>query len=385
MVKKWCFLILLFFSQLSLAKTHFLIISDIHYGSQNTPGKRHDTGNKLLQLAMTKLSELSAQVNFIIILGDIPTHGTYPVREKEEYEKHIFQSLAKANTSKKPLFYVTGNNDSLQGNYKPFSKNGHSPLSLAKNWNGACLYCQNLLINDEHMYDSGYYSSYVMPNNHQVVLIALNSIQFIDFTAQGLPPYPYQRHDAQTQLKWLKQQLKQNYAKQLLIAMHVPPGVNYQGKTYWQAKYLEQFVALLDKYASHYQQITLLTSHTHMDEIRKITMKDTANIYAFSTPSVSPIHGNNPAMKVFTLSADYSLENFTTYYTASEASWLNNHYVASKQANSIFSGCKGAHLAACLDDLNKEQICKEIERGDFYSVKSNLVDNSACRKIYSIN
>jgi Calcineurin-like phosphoesterase len=379
-----CVSLLILLVQTGFSSTKFLAISDIHYGSQNTPGEGHDTDDHLLQLAMNKFTQLAAKVDFILNLGDIPTHGSYPAEEKEIYESIVFQSLYQANETAKPMFYIPGNNDSLLGNYQAFSHNGRSPLNLAKDWNGACAHCENLIINNEHMYDGGYYSSYVMPHNKQVILIALNSTQFMDLSSHHTQ-YPKQQEDALTQLHWFAEQLAHHHAKQLLIAMHEPPGADYLGNPFWQRQYLEQFLTLLKSNHSHYQEITLLTSHSHMDEIRKISLNKRHNIYAFSTPSISRNHFNNPALKIFTLAKNFSLKDFTTYYTNTDDNWLNDHYYAIKRPESIFPQCHGLHLAACLDSFNNEMVCKNIEAGLFYGVKSNQVDNSACRKTYQIN
>ncbi len=82
------------------------------------------------------------------------------LKPKKKYFEFIFHQLYIADLAKKPLFYVPGNNDSLYGNYQPFSKNGTSILSFAPEWHGACLYCNNLLLNDAFMFERGYYSTY---------------------------------------------------------------------------------------------------------------------------------------------------------------------------------------------------------------------------------
>ena len=377
-------MILFVFTQTLYASTQFLTLSDIHYGSKNNSGQGQDTGDDLLQLAMTKLSQLAAKVEFIIYLGDMPTHGSYEVKEKELYEKIVFQSLYRANTLAKPMFYIPGNNDSLAGNYQPFTQNGRSPLNLAEDWSGACVHCENLIIDDQYMYEGGYYASYAIPNNHDLILIALNSTQFLNFPSR-YPPYPNQRKEAQVQLQWFAKQLANHQAKQLLIAMHEPPGFDYQGQQYWETQYLEQFLTAIKKNQTHYQEITLLTSHTHMDEIRKINLDESHTLYAFSTPSISRIHNNNPAMKIFDLGNDLSLKNFVTHYTHTVETWLDEHYYAMNSSDSIFPQCNYLNLTACLNSLSQETACKAITSGLFYGVKNTLVDNSHCHNIYQVN
>ena len=99
--------------------------------------------------------------------------------------------------SLKPMFYITGNNDSLAGNYQPFELEGKSPLNFAQDWTGACVHCKGLIIDGTHMHHSGYYSSYVMPHNKDIILIALNSTQWVQ-TPMLAARYPNQDKDART-------------------------------------------------------------------------------------------------------------------------------------------------------------------------------------------
>ncbi len=366
------------------ADIRFLSISDIHYGSDNTPGDGHDTGKVLLANTLNKLNQLVPHVDFIITLGDFPTHSLLHSPQNERYIKTVFHDLYKASAPNKPIFYITGNNDSLKGDYQPFSWSGKSPLALATDWQGACAHCDGLIIDGTHMLTDGYYSSYVLPGNKDIVLIALNSIQFtnIPFFATS---YPNQHQDALQQLQWLSLQLQKLHAKQLLIAMHVPPGTDYKGRPTWHEPYLKQFIHLLNRAYPAYLQINLLTSHTHMDDIRKIRLENGMNIYAFATPAISRIHHNNPAIKIFELGSSMKLKDYTTYYTTTDDQWKNEHYNAIKSNNSLFPQCHGQLLVKCLDSLNDVTVCKTLQEGFFYGAKSPRVNGSVCKLTYPIN
>ena len=376
--------ITLLFIQPAYADVKFLSISDIHYGSENTPGDGHDTDKVLLSSTLSEASQLANQVDFIITLGDFPTHMLISSPKKEDYIKAVFQGLYQADKTAKPIFYVTGNNDSLQGNYQPFSLNGKSPLTLATDWQGACAHCEGLIIDGTHMLDEGYYSTYVLPNNKDIILIVLNSIQFTNAPFL-IPSYPNQDKDASQQLQWLDKQLKKYHAKQLLIAMHVPPGSDYKGRIYWHENYLKQFLLSLNLASTQFGQISLLTSHTHMDDIRKIHLDNGMNIYDYATPAISRIHHNNPAMKVFVLDNNMKFKNYTTYYTTKDEEWEDTHYSALKDSNSIFPQCPNEKLAECLDSLNDETVCKTLKDGLFYGAKSPRVDGSVCKLTYPVN
>ena len=338
------------------AETRFLSIADIHYGEDNPAGDGHDTGRPLLTLALNKFSQLSKDVNFIVTLGDFPTHIFPFSAKKNDYTKTVFHELYQADNHKKPMFYISGNNDPTHGNYQPFSWKGESVLSLANDWNGACAHCEGLIIDDTHMESDGYYSSYVQQGKKDIILIALNTTQFarIPFF---LPNYPNQEKDALAQLQWLEQQLNKHHAKQLLIAMHIPPGYDYKGKLSWQKPYLNQFVHLLEHTEKQYGQISLLTAHTHMDDLRKIHLQDGKVIYAYATPSISQLHHNNPAMKIFTLGNNDQMKNYSTYFTTLAGEWGNEHYSAVRD---VFAQCGGKTLTQCLDGFSDLAMCRKL-------------------------
>lgn len=370
-------LFLLVFVASASAGSSFLTLSDIHYGSNNSLADGQDTGDALLAMTMSRLKVLSRNVDFIIYLGDLPTHMLISTPKKEEYEETVFSSLYKADSSLKPLFYVTGNNDSLSGNYQPFEVDGKSPLNFAKDWTGACVHCEGLIIDAENMQHGGYYSSYVIPGNKEVILIALNSNQWAK-TSFFIYPYLNQEKDAQAQLQWFEKQLKQHKAKQLLIAMHIPPGKKYKGGEYWSKTYLNEFIKLLEQHKNSLGQISLLSSHTHMEEFKRIPFNDKTSIYVYSTPSISLLHHNNPAIKVFQFDKNWRIKDFITYYTSNLSAWGNEQYHALGNSEAIFPNCKSISLSQCLDKYSEKFICERLEQGSFYGVKSLRIHSQLC-------
>ncbi len=377
------FFSLFFLISSACASPAFLTLADIHYGANNLSKDGQDTGPKFLKIMLNKFQELSSKADFIIFLGDIPSHGLLSVAQKEKYETLVFHDLYQNNPHAKPMFYIPGNNDSLGGNYQPFESNGISPLNFAKDWTGACVHCKKLLIDNSHMYHDGYYSSYVMPKNKKVMLIVLNTNQWA--VTPFFSHYPHQQKDAIAQLKWLENQLKQHQAKQLLIAMHEAPGNNYLNQPIWHKSYLQAFIKILEKHHHLYKQISLLTAHSHMDGLGKIRLKDNTNIYVYSTPGISRKHHNYPGMKLFYLNKKAKIQNFTTYYTSFLDKWLDQQYNALGNKKAIFPQCQDTFLSACLNKLSAQQICNNLNNGLFYGVKSPYVPNNACYNRYEIN
>jgi hypothetical protein len=63
----------------------------------------------------------------------------------------------------------------------------------------------------------------------------------------------------------------------------------------WQPQYQAEFMQIISKYPG---LIAMgITGHTHMDEFRVLPTGDVL----FGIPGVSPVFGNNPAFKIFTV------------------------------------------------------------------------------------
>ena len=157
--------------------------------------------------------------------------------------------------------------------------------------------------------------------------------------------------DPSAVLQWLDSQLAAARAanQKVWLIMHVPPGANTTGIAQkvgtfnsstqitsdeavmmWQPQYQLEFMAILSKYPG---LIAMgITGHTHMDEFRVLSTGEVL----FGIPGISPVFGNNPAFKVFTVAKDtemptdyqsvsYNLagkplpEQFSSLYTFSTA------------------------------------------------------------------
>jgi hypothetical protein len=106
----------------------------------------------------------------------------------------------------------------------------------------------------------------------------------------------------------------QSAGQKVWLIMHVPPGANTTGTAQkvgtfssstqitddeaammWQPQYELEFMAILQKYPG---LIAMgITGHTHMDEFRVLSTGDVLN----GIPGISPVFGNNPAFKIFTI------------------------------------------------------------------------------------
>ncbi len=151
-----------------------------------------------------------------------------------------------------------------------------------------------------------------------------------------------QAADAQRELDWLGGQLRTAAAnhRQVLIAMHVPPGkdgylkaaANRETctgnfKDLWDTSVRVPkegtslspqniFLDLVDAYRNSI--VGIVSSHTHMDGIRllKDRTEDSVSALLISAPGIAPGHGNNPGFKLVGYDpVNFQLNGFTTFYS----------------------------------------------------------------------
>jgi len=374
-------------------ETCFLVLSDIHLHSSLVQDAiaegAADTGHDLWDSTQNKIRKVLAGTDgfappkFIVVLGDLPWHAKAAFPEELESARansgQVLRDLRTlAENAHIPLVYVPGNNDPWEGDYHPFSTKifnndatGTWPLIHPNALNGT----SEASLIDGSKIDMGYYSAYPLGKAGNLRVIALNSTIF----SHKYTDEAHQQADATAQINWLSAQLEQAKSnnERVLITMHVPPGLDgYKKKDFWHKTMLSNgtyvqnaFIGLLDKYQD--RVIGLLSSHTHMDGLRKIYSKGGKLIAVdISVPGITPGHGNNPGIKMVSYNPDsYALLNFTTLF--------ENFYPAKKVTGwgadefdfrTVF-GCRGAgSMLNCLDTMSNETLQNGIQ--SIYKVKN---------------
>jgi len=212
----------------------------------------------------------------------------------------------RANVGNVQVIFVPGNIDT-------YSIYGTGPDAQFLQDNASTFYTQLLNSSQEQTsFQStfttlGSYSAQLPGSN--ILVIALDSNPFAQ--SPYLPPLnPY------AELSWLDSQLAaaQAAGQKVWLIMHVPPGANTtataqnaakgvapnpktddEAAMMWQPQYQIQFLQILSKYPG---LIAMgITGHTHMDEFRVLPTGDVL----FGIPGISPVFGNNPAFKIFTV------------------------------------------------------------------------------------
>lgn len=214
----------------------------------------------------------------------------------------------RANVGNVPVIFVPGNIDT-------YSIYGTGPDSQFLADNATAFYTQ--LLNgstDATSFQNSFITlgSYsAKPLGSKLLVIALDSNPF------ALSPYPTPL-DPYAELTWLDSQLAaaQSAGQKVWLIMHVPPGANTTGTAQkvgtftsstqitddeaammWQPQYQQEFMTILAKYPG---LIAMgITGHTHMDEFRVLPSGDVL----LGIPGISPVFGNNPAFKVFTVAS----------------------------------------------------------------------------------
>ena len=263
----------------------------------------------------------------------------------------------RANVGNVPVIFVPGNIDT-------YSIYGTGPDAQFLGDNASTYYTQ--LLNgsvDQASFQStfttlGSYSAQPLGSN--LLVIALDSNPFAQ--SPYLPPLnPY------AELTWLDSQLAaaQSAGQKVWLIMHVPPGANTTGTAQkvgtfnsstqitddeaammWQPQYLFQFLQILSKYPG---LIAMgITGHTHMDEFRVLPTGDVL----FGVPGISPVFGNNPAFKIFTVAQstqmpmDYQSISYNLFASPAPAQF-NSLYTFS----TAYGAAPGTTLQSSLQQL----------------------------------
>src|SRR3569623_1435406 len=277
-------------------------LSDIHYVSRTTtcghsPGP--ETDPTLLRAAQAEARRVIGQEKpaFVIYLGDLPSHcGNH----HRGYIVAALTGLARIAGKDARLIYVPGNNDSLDGDYGPFTGTGGTPIGQTAPWSGSPVL--NIpaadMIDTSHL-AMGYYAVFAMraaAPAPSLRVLALNTTMFPRNYGQLVPT---RKAEAGDQLEWLADQLQaaRTAGDRVIVAMHVPPGFDgYGGNsgsdvvTMWDgalaydghkldaitgwppgapAPWVQRvFLQIVAAYRP--EIVGLVSSHTHYNELRRL-------------------------------------------------------------------------------------------------------------------
>lgn len=273
-----------------------------------------DANYPSLVLALAGITQNLGKSAFVIYTGDLLGHN-FPalfkqcnggvqndVAMKAFADKTVAFLLdqIRAAVGSLPVMFALGNADSYLGALpEPSFLANNGELYYTKFLNGSA---------DRQAFlasftQGGYYAA--QPSGTNLTVIGLNTVMF---------GFSSLENEVQAELNWLDASLAsaQALGRKVWLLMHVPPGAvlgatagNVASNGHittatmmWTAGRYERFMAVIDKYPG---LITMtLGAHTHMDEYRVLSPGNVIEI----TPAISPVFGNNPAFKVFSVASD---------------------------------------------------------------------------------
>lgn len=312
------------------------------------PYYRFNTNYFLLRSSLQMADQVSEQnhAQFVLILGDFIGHdyeryyamysGDRSKLGHQTFFKKTFEYLTYELNKTFPgidVFPVFGNNDSYYGDYELYS-NGKLYHDLQSVWINLIKNKTNRALMASSFSKNGYYAVEVRPD---LRIIILNTVLFsTKADGKGI------NQAAWEELDWFHDQLALAQAKQqkVMIAMHIPPGIDIYASLefrllrlvdLWKLDYTKRFEAELRKFSE--EVLGIFVGHLHTDWFQILTLSNVHRIPITGTSSISPIYGNDPSFKLYTYSlARQRFVKFETYtYTRAQHLWRQISYQNKKQ------------------------------------------------------
>ncbi|MDQ5987047.1 MAG: hypothetical protein CSYNP_02783 [Syntrophus sp. SKADARSKE-3] len=216
----------------------------------------------------------------------------------------------------------------------------------------------------------GYYSA--EPAGTNLMVIGLNTFEFSPYFGN------INSNAVNAELDWFDSTLASAQArgKKVWLLMHVPPGADKYSTAQsadanghitsatmeWVQDYQTRFLQILSKYPGVVADT--LIAHTHMDEFR---IMSPGNV-AYTTPSIAPYFGNNPAFKIFSFSNDtLKATNYTSlnYDLATMPSQFNIYYNFSETYAAL--GYLSDSMTQLYLQLDTDNVKQALYRGSYFS------------------
>jgi len=342
-----------------------ILAASLAHASMPVTGE--DTNRRLLESALSALREDVAEPAFVVFTGDFLTHhfkeqyaaltGDASVAGLQQFTNRTLSYLVlriRRHFPTSAVYFCLGNNDSYEGDYQqtqngPFLRNTTEIFAttlLANDRNRA------LLRRDYPVFGSYRVELPGLPNRGLIILdTSMFSPRYREGDSAGL-----------AQLDWFEAQLNENPDSTFMILMHIPPGVDVFSTLQANAGQTQigTVVSLfnpvhqarwLDIVQRHAGQISIvLAGHAHRDDFRLPVWSAATGqpqVVTQITSSVSPVYGNNPAIKVLRVaSQDLSLLDYRVRYLdlrAGQDQW-KDYYTFSEAYRPLFPTRQGMKM-----------------------------------------
>jgi len=339
-------------------------------GKSNLPDYGEDTNYRLFSSALGELKFISDDIDCAIICGDLMCHNFDEKFKKYcgsssrctefaiktiEYEALSLQQALPG----KPIYFVIGNNDSDNGNYN-IKPGGEMLKELS-------IFFKTVSKDSQASIDfaTGGYYAITFPFADNEELIVLNDVYWHEY-------YKSEGEDEnvpENEIQWLKNVLDNTAAdgKKAIIAMHIPPGIDAYlaskdkhcigNDGFLKQRYSSELMALLNTHNEVLEY--MFAGHTHFDDFRVFSDKKGIPFFvADIIPSISPVHGNNPAFELALIGKNGQIEDKAVYNLVksadinTEAEWKLEYTFDSAFDYTAYSP---ENLYSLADSINKDQ------------------------------
>lgn len=302
-----------------------------HQGAYSPYGR--DTNFPLLQSLLTAMKAQVPNPDIIFIPGDFLAHELQTIYFNPSMTNHSqaayvafvnmteqYLAMKLSQTFPQAQFAITLGDWDTPCNYDTFP-GGAFLSTFATAWNTAVNRSQRAPDFLTTFSAGGYYST-AFPIDPTGRLIVLNTLPW----STGYVATACEGSDnnlAVTELAWLTNELAQAHSlgQHVWILGHIPPGVGAYGiscSTPFTPFYVDTYASQLDALFTQYSDTVTfgLFGHEHMDDYR--IARDPSGNLQFGMkliPSVTPLHGNNPAFVQFAYDPTAgAISDATTWY-----------------------------------------------------------------------
>jgi hypothetical protein len=289
------------------------------------PDYGKDTNYALLSSSLAEINKAGAGAGCVIVCGDMLCHrfdvkyrlNCNPAGSEAPFAIKTIGFLAamiKEALPGKPVFYVIGNNDSDKGDYNIIP--GGAMLTALPDYYDTIAPVKAAASD----FKKGGYYELPLPGLDKCELIVLNDV----YWHKGYKrPRRVKETAGDVEMKWLKSELDTAAAagKKVFIAMHIPPGID----PYMAAKdkgckgpdgfmlpeYNSEFIEMIRSHGMVVKNI--FAGHTHFDDFRIFSDAGNPFMAVSIIPSISPVHGNNPAFEMAIINSSGEIKDRAVY------------------------------------------------------------------------
>jgi len=233
----------------------------------------------------------------------------------------------------------------------------------------------------------GYYSRQI--HNGAITILSINTVLY----SSNFGPQPNNVDDPGHQFKWMRAVLSncRELGTQAIIVGHIAPGVgSFRHTQLWQTQYIQTYYDIVQEYD---EVITgQLFGHIHTDEFRvgldnsaaSSSSNDITMIPQLSTPillgpSITPLHGNDPALRLVKYGSgsesgtlEYQLLDYDSHsFTSGSTHQWSKLYTFSEAYGSITS-----------DIIKEEGLSSKVFQTILQSMEDNKGKESPVLELY---